>query len=140
MLQTHYTQLLRDDPALDNALHCHQFIAKVRNNDLPGAILYAQRTLSQEHLHQNVPFYDPSHKVTMVSIQDILGLLCYDHPRQSPLGHLLADSQREMLADQIEKSVQGTCSVLNCLLQQSTQCNRFLEESPQKTHLLTLPF
>ena len=40
-----------------------------------------------------------------MAVQDVVALIAYEHPEQSPLAHLLQLSQREVVADAVNAAI-----------------------------------
>lgn len=43
--------------------------------------------------------------VLLMAVQDVVALIAYEHPEQSPLAHLLQLSQREVVADAVNAAI-----------------------------------
>jgi hypothetical protein len=91
-------------------LYYQLFIEYVKNNDIFTAI-----EIAQNHF---IDFKDACVRFLFVSqflIQDVLGLLAYESPLNSPLAHLLNQDQRNLTADIINQEIIGNF-MLNFLI------------------------
>lgn len=128
-LRDWYPETVQDDTsAISLMLHCQKFIELVRVGCLEEAVDYGR-------VHF-VKFYTLKEYEDLV--MDCAGLMAYEDPKESPLGYLLEDSQRENVADAVNAMILSTnpelkdhttsClhSYLERLLRQLTAC--FLEK------------
>lgn len=111
-------------------LHCQKFIELVRVGELENAVKYGRAELAK--------FFDLEDYKELV--QECVALLAYEEPLKSPVGHLLGESQRGVVADAVNSMILSTnpnakdsqsClySQLEKLLRQLTACcleRRFL--------------
>jgi len=101
--QLYYTQLSGE--LFANALLMLQsqcFIELIKNGKIEEAVKFAQQNLSK--------FVNgkAERKLTgkeELFLQEVLGLLAYEDPSNSPLGHLLQISQREIAADAVNTAI-----------------------------------
>ncbi|KAM7266709.1 hypothetical protein ACFE04_004606 [Oxalis oulophora] len=134
-LRDWYPQIVQDDKSTtcstqDNEsttcflLHCQQFIELVRVGALKEAVDYGRRELAK---YFGSPHYNDL-------VQDCVALLAYEQPKESSVGYLLQDSQREIVADTVNAMILSTnpnvkglrdClhSYLESLLRQLTACS-----------------
>ncbi|XP_030521989.1 ran-binding protein M homolog isoform X2 [Rhodamnia argentea] len=124
-LRDWYPQVVQDEKsAICFLLHCQKFIELVRVGDLEEAIKYGRVEL-QRFFEMDGCFKD--------LVQDCVSLLAYEHPKESFVGYLLEESQREVVADTVNamilatnpsaKDFQGCLhSYLERLLRQLTAC------------------
>jgi len=76
----------------------------VEDGELNGAIEFAQ---------QHLALYDSSIKIPaskeegeeLISVQDVLGLFCYEDPKNSELGYLMSERQRHAVANFINNEL-----------------------------------
>jgi hypothetical protein len=112
-------------------LHSQIFVEKISCRKTLEAIDYAQEHLAQymEHEGQSKEFIDSSNKNGVSSwfkLSDIIGLLAYQEPEQSPLKHLLDQGHRDRIINavnelllQYEKKIdQPVHTVLDRILRQ----------------------
>lgn len=123
-LREWYPQIVQDDKsATCFLLHCQKFIELVRVGALEEAVRYGRIELPK--------FFELTGFVDLV--QDCAALLAYEKPRESPVGYLLEESQREIVADTVNAMILSTnpnmkeshgClqSSLERLLRQLTAC------------------
>ncbi|PSC76243.1 Ran-binding 10 [Micractinium conductrix] len=71
-------------------LACQHYIELIRAGDITGALAYAEGTLST--LRGASPEHD-------ARLRDVVALIAYQQPEQSPLAALLSPAQREATAD-----------------------------------------
>ncbi|XP_050375694.1 ran-binding protein M homolog [Argentina anserina] len=124
-LREWYPQIVQDDKsATCFLLHCQKFIELVRVGSLEEAIKYGRIELAK--------FFDLP--VFEEIVQDCVALLAYERPRESSVGYLLEDSQREVVADTVNAMILSTNpnlkdsngflhSYLERLLRQLTACS-----------------
>lgn len=94
-----YPSLMADYKNASFLFKCQLFIEYIRRGKVYDAIVYAQSKLSE--LRNNLTKEDEQ------LLQDVLGLLAYESPENSPVGHLLKHQQREKVADAINKAILG---------------------------------
>ncbi|KAI6691263.1 hypothetical protein NL676_028091 [Syzygium grande] len=123
-LRNWYPQVVQDEKsATCFLLHCQKFIELVRVGALEEAIKYGRVELSR--FFETAGFED--------LVQECVSLLAYEHPKESFVGYLLEESQREVVADTVNamilatnpsaKNYQGCLhSYLERLLRQLTAC------------------
>jgi len=121
ILQQHFQNVLQNywqHSPLIFQLQCQVFVELIRQNNIEGAIGYAQA-----ELHKWMDFKD-------FNIGDVVGLLAYNNPFDSPLAHLFNINKREHLADIVNDAIMGQQqSVLEQLLRQSLASQKGLMES-----------
>lgn len=125
MLESCYPQLLKDENLrIKFLLDCQQFIEYIKVGSLEAAVKHAQEKLASllgVSLYQTL-------------LQDCIALLAYEHPKESPVGHLLMLGQREAVADAVNSAILATDpavsssrnspqSSLEKLLRQLTACH-----------------
>ncbi|RXH92436.1 hypothetical protein DVH24_033332 [Malus domestica] len=131
-LREWYPQIVQDDKsATCFLLHCQKFIELVRVGALEEAVKYGRMELARFF---DLPLFEDL-------VQDCVTLLAYERPRESSVGYLLEESQREVVADTVNAMILSTnpnlkdsshgClhSYLERLLRQLTACcleRRFL--------------
>ncbi|QHO56077.1 ran-binding protein M homolog [Arachis stenosperma] len=123
-LREWYPQIVEDNTsAMCFLLHCQKFIELVRIGALEEAVKYGRIELSSFF---GLPVFEDL-------VQDCVALLAYEQPLESPVGYLLKDSQREVVADTVNALILSTnpnmkesknClhSYLERLLRQLTAC------------------
>lgn len=126
-----YPQIVQDDQSPTCfLLHCQKFIELIRVGELENAVKYGRGELAK--------FLELEDYKELV--KECVALLAYEEPSKSSVGHLLGDSQREVVADAVNAMVLSTnpdaketqsClhSQLERLLRQLTACcleRRFL--------------
>lgn len=123
-LQEWYPQIVQDDKSPTCfLLHCQKFIELVRVGELENAIKYGRIELAK--------FFELEDYKELV--REYVALLAYEEPSKSPIGHLLGESQREVVADAVNAMILSTnpntkdslsClhSQLEKLLRQLTAC------------------
>lgn len=126
-----YPQIVQDDQSPTCfLLHCQKFIELIRVGELENAVKYGRGELAK--------FLELEDYRELV--KECVALLAYEEPSKSSVGHLLGDSQREVVADAVNAMVLSTnpdaketksClhSQLERLLRQLTACcleRRFL--------------
>ncbi|MCO5576530.1 hypothetical protein L7F22_030341 [Adiantum nelumboides] len=103
---------------------CQQFIEFVKVGSLEAAVKHAQENLASllgVSLYQSL-------------LEDCIALLAYEHPGESPVGHLLMLGQREAVADAVNSAILATDPALSStrsspqsslekLLRQLTACH-----------------
>ncbi|KAH6558371.1 hypothetical protein KP509_1Z067400 [Ceratopteris richardii] len=124
-LEIWYPQLLQDETLrIKFLLDCQQFIELIKVGSLEAAVKHAQEKLANL---MGVGLYQ-------TLLQDCIALLAYEHPKESPVGHLLMLGQREAVADAINSAILITDpslpssrsspqSTLEKLLRQLTACH-----------------
>lgn len=76
-----------DTSSLYFPLHTLEFLEQIRRKKFLEALLFAQKSFLS---HKNSSFSVKIHKKNLeISLNDIMGLLCYENPEQSPLSYLL---------------------------------------------------
>ncbi|GMH46073.1 hypothetical protein BSKO_14037 [Bryopsis sp. KO-2023] len=129
ILQQRFPELLdRNNPRQDVAyyLYCQKYVELVRNGMVFEAVRYAQDAL--------FPFRANSEDYKEGLI-DVMAVVAYVNPEESPQKHLLTSGQREMVADVVNAamllSARGRdegdhrpVSVLERLLRQLVACHR----------------
>lgn len=120
-----YPQVVQDEKsATCFLLHCQKFIELVRVGALEEAIKYGRVEL-RRFFGMVGCFKD--------LVQDCVSLLAYEHPKESFVGYLLEETQREVVADTVNAMILATnpsakyfqgClhSYLERLLRQLTAC------------------
>ncbi|KAH9625994.1 hypothetical protein KSS87_022933 [Heliosperma pusillum] len=167
-----YPQIIQDDKSpVCFLLHCQKFIELVRVRELEGAVKYGRVELAKffgleeyeelvrEHEYYLREYAHPHAYFIIVAqgnesrrkdIQECVALLAYEDPSKSPVGYLLGDSQREVVADTVNAMILSTnpntkdswsCmhSQLEKLLRQLTACcleRRFLNGDQGETFYL----
>ncbi|XP_074273334.1 ran-binding protein M homolog [Silene latifolia] len=136
-----YPQIIQDDKSpVCFLLHCQKFIELVRIRELEGAVKYGRVELAK--------FFGLEEYEELV--RECVALLAYEDPSKSPVGYLLGDSQREVVADTVNAMILSTnpntkdswsCmhSQLEKLLRQLTACcleRRFLNGDQGETFYL----
>ncbi|XP_052201946.1 ran-binding protein M homolog isoform X2 [Diospyros lotus] len=125
MYALHQRKTLRQDDTSVTCflLHCQKFIELVRAGKLEEAVAYARTEF--EKFYKSSEFY--------ALVKDCAALLAYEQPQKSSVGYLLEESQREIVADNINSMILSTnpnvkdsegClhSYLERLLRQLTAC------------------
>ncbi|KAL9229066.1 hypothetical protein vseg_004582 [Gypsophila vaccaria] len=136
-----YPQTIQDDKSpVCFLLHCQKFIELVRVKELEAAIKYGRVELAK--------FFGLEEYEELV--RECVALLAYEEPLTSPLGHLLGESRREVVADAVNAIILSTnpnskdslsCmhSQLEKLLRQLSACcleRRFLNGDQGETFYL----
>ncbi|KAM1181004.1 hypothetical protein ACFX1Q_020887 [Malus domestica] len=124
-LREWYPQIVQDDKsATCFLLHCQKFIELVRVGALEEAVKYGRMELAKFF---GLPVFEDL-------VQHFVSLLAYERPRESSVGYLLEESQREVVADTVNAMILSTnpnlkdsshgClhSYLERLLRQLTAC------------------
>lgn len=123
-LRDWYPQIILDDNSpICFLLHSQKFIELVRVGKLEDAVKYGRVELTR--------FFGLEEYKELV--RECVALLAYEEPLKSPVGHLLGESQREVVADAVNAMVLSTnaglkdplsClhSQLENLLRQLTAC------------------
>ncbi|KAB2620512.1 ran-binding protein 10-like [Pyrus ussuriensis x Pyrus communis] len=124
-LREWYPQIVQDDKsATCFLLHCQKFIELVRVGALEEAVKYGRMELAKFF---GLPMFEDL-------VQHCVSLLAYERPRESSVGYLLEESQREVVADTVNAMILSTnpnlkdsshsClhSYLERLLRQLTAC------------------
>ncbi|PRQ20467.1 putative transcription factor interactor and regulator LisH family [Rosa chinensis] len=124
-LREWYPQIVQDDKsATCFLLHCQKFIELVRVGSLEEAVKYGRIELAKFF---GLPVFKEI-------VQDCVALLAYVRPRESSVGYLLEESQREVVADTVNAMILSTNpnlkdsnsflhSYLERLLRQLTACS-----------------
>eukprot|EP00898_Chlorokybus_atmophyticus_P007569 jgi/Chlat1/7813/Chrsp66S07270 len=118
-VQQDYPSILEDDnTGVQFALNCQKFIELIQTSSVTEAVEFAQSVLSR--FRDQLPSRDQT-------LQDVVALLAYEHPEESPLASLLQFSQREAVADTVNAAVlqhgsPSTQPVLEQLLRQLGAC------------------
>lgn len=77
-------------------LHTQEFIELIHRKKHLEALSFAQKSLVH---YKNSSFSVKVHKKTLeISVNDIMGLLCYENPENSPLSYLLDPAIKTFLA------------------------------------------
>jgi len=92
-----YPDLLQNHDNTLFLLQCQLFIEMIKRSKIDDAIACAQTVLSS--------FRSKLDQSEEKLLQDVLGLLAYSNPLQSPLSYLLHIQQRESVADELNKSI-----------------------------------
>ncbi|XP_022949103.1 ran-binding protein M homolog [Cucurbita moschata] len=94
-----YPQIVQDEKsATCFLLHCQKFIELVRVGALEEAVKYGRNQLAKFY---GLPGFQDL-------VQDSVALLAYERPQESPVGYLLEDTQREIVADTVNAMVLST--------------------------------
>eukprot|EP00877_Chromochloris_zofingiensis_P000059 jgi/Chrzof1/10053/Cz04g25140.t1 len=101
LLQQHYPATLTSSSSsladdLQFNLGCQRYIELLRQGQVNEAVLFAQTRLTEFQ-----------HKATHYEAQlrDVIALVAYERPEEGPLHYLLALSQREQVADVVNRAV-----------------------------------
>ncbi|KAK9743286.1 hypothetical protein RND81_03G229200 [Saponaria officinalis] len=98
-LREWYPQIIQDDKSpVVFLLHCQKFIELVRVKELKDAVEYGRVELAK--------FFGRQEYEELV--RECVALLAYEEPTKSPLGYLLGDSQREVVADAVNAMILST--------------------------------
>ncbi|XAR57461.1 hypothetical protein NMG60_11025614 [Bertholletia excelsa] len=107
-LRDWYPQIVQNDiSATCFLLHCQKFIELVRAGKLEEAVAYGR--IEFERFYKMTEFDD--------LVKDCAALLAYEQPEKSPVGYLLEESQREIVADTVNAMILST----NPLVRDSSQ-------------------
>ncbi|KAM7519218.1 hypothetical protein LguiB_018180 [Lonicera macranthoides] len=91
-LRQWHPQIFKDDTsAICFMLHCQKFIELVRVEKLEEAVAYGR--IEFEKFFKLAEYDD--------LVKDCAALLAYEQPQKSPVGYLLEESQREVVADAV---------------------------------------
>jgi len=126
MVSQLYPTLLQKFPSTVFALQCQLFIEWIKRTKFEEAIQCAQASLST--------FRGKLSEQEDKTLQDVLGLLAYENPEQSPLGHLLHIQHREAVADEVNQAILAVEQVnmsqctLEALLRQLVVTHNVLRE------------
>lgn len=91
-----YEGLLEKRPALVRKLRFHRFIQIVLNESPEAAIAYSRSHLRVE---------DCQSRSERDELEDVLSLLAYENPHESPVAHLLTTNHRESLASTVNSAI-----------------------------------
>lgn len=81
-------------------LHTQEFIELIRRKKLLEALSFAQKSLVS---YKNSSFPVKIQKKTLeISVNDIMGLLCYENPELSPLSYLLDPAIKAFVAGLVD--------------------------------------
>eukprot|EP01118_Nematostelium_gracile_P007704 TRINITY_DN2516_c0_g3_i2.p1 TRINITY_DN2516_c0_g3~~TRINITY_DN2516_c0_g3_i2.p1 ORF type:complete len:220 (+),score=50.36 TRINITY_DN2516_c0_g3_i2:589-1248(+) len=110
-------------------LACQEFIELIKRGKLQEAIEYAQKVLWQ---------FKDLEKEEMKNLEQVMGLVAYPDPLKSPVSHLLAVQQRELVADSVNQMIlvlenhDAKQSTLEKLLKHLTCLQNFAREENNK--------
>lgn len=104
LLTVLFPDLKTQKPDCVLALHLQQFIELINKGQPCDALLFARKHLAS---HRKALVQVRNSSDEWVPMSSVLGLLCYIHPTTSPLSFLLAQSQRDLTADVVNRSVLG---------------------------------
>ncbi|KAL9234615.1 hypothetical protein vseg_009469 [Gypsophila vaccaria] len=103
-LREWYPQLIQDDKSpVVFLLHCQKFIELVRVKELKDAVEYGRVELAK--------FFGRQEYEELV--RECVALLAYEEPAKSPLGYLLGESQRDVVADSVNAMILSTNPNMN---------------------------
>ncbi|KAI8909587.1 CTLH/CRA C-terminal to lish motif domain-containing protein, partial [Gorgonomyces haynaldii] len=91
----HFVDSLETEKEILFALKCQLFIELIKT-DTAQALEFAQKDLGQ--------FANVSQKTDDL-LQDVLSLIAYPDPQQSPVAHLLTQERREQVADEVNEYI-----------------------------------
>lgn len=95
-LREWYPQVFKDDSsAICFMIHCQKFIELVRVDKLEEAVAYGRVEFEK--------FFKLEELGDL--LKDCAALLAYEKPQDSPVGYLLEDSQREVVADAVNAAI-----------------------------------
>ena len=76
---------------------CQQFVELIRRGSPDQALEFLQSSLS--------PFFKDPARFDQAILQDVVALLAYEDPLQSPVRYLLQDQQRSDVADTLNHAI-----------------------------------
>lgn len=88
--------LLEENPQIYFHLQQQQLIEMIRQEDLEGAVQFAQSELASWG-EDNPTFLD--------ELEQVMGLLAFEHPEDSPFGDLMHVSHREKVASELNAAI-----------------------------------
>ena len=104
-----------DTSSLYLPLHTLEFLEQIRRKKFLEALSFAQKSFPS---HKNSSFSVKIHKKTLeISVNDIMGLLCYESPEQSPLSYLLDPAIKSSLSILVD-------SIVNPQISKKRICDR----------------
>lgn len=133
ILQANFSGLLDPDNPHQEVrfcLYCQKYLELVRSGSVSEAVEYAQQAL--------MPFRSLSQECQKELI-NVMAVVAYPHPHQSPLKHYLTPARREMVADVVNAAIlvhshwgaYAPESVLEKLLRVLVVCHRQIHAENQ---------
>lgn len=99
LIQSSFPQLLQEHSGFDVVsfhLCCQKYIELLREAKIEQAVLYAQTSMAS--FRQKLPQYE-------TTLRDVVALIAYENPQDSPLKHFLSLAHREKVADAVNSAI-----------------------------------